>query len=107
MIRDNPRIQSAARSLGQAGMSMSEATSRALQDTGVLSAINRVNGTLGFLGDSIAETAVYKSVAAGLEEAVGDVPVADGYEAREARLARREARARKAGKSRRVKANPE
>jgi hypothetical protein len=88
-------------------MSMSEATSRALQDTGVLSAINRASGTLGFLGDSIADTQAFQIFAAGLKDAVGDVPVADGYERREARLARREARASKAGKSRRVKANPE
>lgn len=115
MIQKNPRIQSALSDLKARGISVSDAINRSLEDSGVISAIR---SSYGWASDTavratapVRETAVYKAIAASVEEAFDDDTGAGsrygGYEEKEARRKRREIRAKKAGKTERVRANPE
>ncbi|RXK38748.1 import inner membrane translocase subunit tim44 [Tremella mesenterica] len=117
MIKDNPRIQSALDDLKKRGVSASEAISRGLEDSGVISAIQSTYGwaadTTARLTQPFRDTPMYKALAANIEEAFDDTAGAGsrygGYEEKEERRKRRELRAQKAGKiaKKRVKANAE
>jgi import inner membrane translocase subunit TIM44 len=117
MIQNNPRIQAAAADLRRRGISVSEAIGKSLEDSGVLDAIR---SSYGWAADTatratqpVRDTAVYKALAASIEETFDDQTGMGsrygGYEEKEERRRRREARARKAGKvaTKRVKENPE
>jgi import inner membrane translocase subunit TIM44 len=117
MIQNNPRIQAAAADLKRRGISVSEAISKSLEDSGVLDAIRSSYGwaasTAARATQPVRDTAVYKALAASIEETFDDTTGAGsrygGYEEKESRRRRREARAKKAGKTptKRVQENPE
>lgn len=115
MIQKNPRIQSALSDLKSRGISVSDAINRSLEDSGV---INAIRSSYGWAAETAAratapvrDTAVYKAIAHSVEEAFDDETGMGsrygGYEEKEARRKKRELRAKRAGKSVRVKANPE
>jgi import inner membrane translocase subunit TIM44 len=117
MIQNNPRIQSALAEMKSRGISASEAINKALEDSGVIHAIR---ASYGWASDAasratqpVRDTAVYKAIAESVEDAFDDETGLSsrygGYMEKEARRRKREARAKKAGKTRslRVKANPE
>lgn len=117
MIQNNPRIQAALTDLKSRGISASEAISKALEDSGVIYAIR---ASYGWASDTalratqpVRDTAVYKAIAASVEDTFDDetglASRYGGYMEKEARRRKREARAKKAGKTatQRVKANPE
>jgi import inner membrane translocase subunit TIM44 len=117
MIKNNPRIQASLADLKKRGISVSDAINRSLEDSGV---INAIRSSYGLVSDVAAratqpvrDTAVYKAIAASVEEAFEDETGMGsrygGYEEKETRRRKREMRAKKAGKSLtpRVKANPE
>ena len=106
MIKENPRLRAAAQNLSRAGISVSDAAARALQDSGVLEAISKVSNTYMRVTQPVRDTVIYKAVAGGLEEAIDELGL-QGYEEREVRRKRRERRAEKAGmRSKRVKEDP-
>ena len=117
MINNNPRIQAALGDLKKAGVNVSEAISRSLEDSGVIDAIRSsygwAAGAAARATQPVRDTAVYKALATSVEEAFDDTAGSSsrygGYEEKEARRRRREVRAEKAGKvaSKRTKANPE
>ncbi|GFZ51483.1 hypothetical protein JCM24511_09250 [Saitozyma sp. JCM 24511] len=117
MIQNNPRIQAAAADLKRRGISVSEAISKSLEDSGVLDAIRSSYGwaasTAARATQPVRDTAVYKALAASIEETFDDTTGAGsrygGYEEKESRRRRREARAKKAGKTptKRVQENPD
>lgn len=117
MIQNNPRIQAAMQDLKKRGISVSDAISKSLEDSGVIAAISASYGwTVEAAARATApvrDTAVYKALAASLEETFEDSTGMSsrygGYEEKELRRKRREARALKAGKTatKRVAANPE
>lgn len=117
MIQNNPRIQAALTDLKSRGISASEAINKALEDSGVIHAIR---ASYGWASDTalratqpVRDTAVYKAIAASVEDTFDDetglASRYGGYMEKEARRRKREARAKKAGKTatQRVKANPE
>ena len=106
MIKENPRLRSAAGQLSRAGISVSDAASRALQDSGVIEAIGRVSNTYMRFTQPVRDTEAYKLIATSLEDAFDEMGL-QGYEEKEERRRKREKRAEKAGlKSKRVKADP-
>ncbi|KAI9636579.1 import inner membrane translocase subunit tim44 mitochondrial precursor [Dioszegia hungarica] len=117
MIQKNPRIQASLADMKRRGISVSEAINRSLEDSGV---INAIRSSYGLVSDvatratqPVRDTAVYKAIAASVEEAFEDETGMGsrygGYEEKEERRRKREMRAKKAGKNvtPRVKANPE
>lgn len=117
MIQQNPRIQAAMADLKRRGISVSDAINKSLEDSGVINAIRASYGLASDIAaratQPVRDTAVYKAVAASIEEAFEDDTGMGsrygGYEEKEERRKRREARAKRAGKTAtpRVKANPE
>jgi import inner membrane translocase subunit TIM44 len=117
-IKSNPRLQAAVAELQKAGVSVSDAVNRSLQDSEVLRAISVASGRVYSAAASatqpVRDTAAYKALAESVEEAFDDSGAGSrygGYEEREERRRRREKRALKAGKkgvaTKRVKENPE
>ena len=101
MIRDNPRLQAAARNLQSAGISVSDATTQALQDSGVTEALERLTN----LGRRFAQPIKDSPVGQAIVEALDDLGL-QGYEEKEIRRERRRRRAAKEG-TKRVRADPE
>lgn len=100
----------------KAGVSVSDAVNRALEDSEVLKAIARATQSVATFADKatkpVRDTEAYKAIAASVEEAFDDSQGSayryGGYIEKEARRKKREARALKAGmKSKRVAENPE
>jgi hypothetical protein len=101
MIKENPRIAAAARNLQSAGISVHEATARALQDSGVTEALERLTN----LGKRFAQPIKDSTVGQAIIEALDDLGM-QGYEDKEMRRARRRKRVVRSGVVR-VKANEE
>ena len=104
MIKENPRLQQAAKDLSKAGISVSEATAQALKDRGVIDALERLTN----LGRRFAQPLVDSTVGKALIEALDDLGL-QGYEDKAVRRARRQRRLERAGLVRkpRTKENPE
>ena len=104
MIKDNPRLQKAAKDLSSAGISVSEATAQALKDRGVIDALERLTN----LGKRFAQPIRDSPVGKALVEALDDLGL-QGYEDKAVRRARRQRRMERAGLVRkpRVAENPE
>ncbi|WVQ81631.1 hypothetical protein IAT38_003755 [Cryptococcus sp. DSM 104549] len=117
LIKNNPRIQSAVDDLQRAGISVQDAVHHALADSEVLKAISAATSRFVSAATSatqpIRDTQTYKTIAESIEEAFDDETGAGsrygGYEEKEARRKKREARAKKAGKTaiKRVEENTE
>ncbi|WVN91172.1 uncharacterized protein L203_106427 [Cryptococcus depauperatus CBS 7841] len=117
LIKSNPRIQSAVSELQSAGISVHDAVQHALRESEVLRAIstatNRFVSSVDSATAPIRDTKAYKLMAESIEEAFEDESGVGsrygGYEDKEARRKKREARAKKAGRQavRRVQENPE
>ena len=85
---------------------MSDAASRALQDSGVIEAIGKVSNTYMRFTQPVRDTETYKMISTSLEDAFDEMGL-QGYEEKDERRRKREKRAEKAGlKTKRVKADP-
>jgi hypothetical protein len=101
MIKENPRIAEAVRGLQSAGISVGDATARALQDSGVTDALERLTN----MGRRFALPIKESTVGQAIIEALDDLGL-QGYEGKEERRARRRKRVERSGIVR-VKPNTE
>lgn len=92
MIKENPRIAKAAQDLSKAGISISDATARALQDAGVAEALMRLTN----LGRRFAQPIKDSTVGQAIIEALDDLGM-QGYEDKATRRARRRKRVERSG----------
>lgn len=102
MIKENPRIAAAAKTLSDTGISMSDATARALQDAGVIAALEQLTN----FGRRFTQPLKDSVVGQAIIEALDDIGM-EGYEDKEVRRERRRKRLVKAGGSKKMRANPE
>jgi len=101
MIKENPKLAKAVKDLQDAGISVSEATARALQDSGVAEALARLTNMGRRFTQPIKDSAVGQAII----EALDDLGL-QGYEDKATRRARRKKRVERSGVVR-VKANAE
>ncbi|TFY83168.1 hypothetical protein EWM64_g858 [Hericium alpestre] len=119
-IKENPRLRAAAEELRKTGVKVGDAVSEALksmEESELARAISRasasISSTIASTTEPIRNTAAYKTLSETLIDALDDSGTAKhaGFEDKEARRKRRQARLAKAGKEGRLRpratANPE
>lgn len=116
-IRENPQLQQAAEAMKKSGLSISQGVSEALQAVEESELMRQLNKTSAAISQGVStatapvrNTAAYKALSDSVTEVLEESSRYGGYEEKETRRKRREARMAKAGlsgKRKRVAANPE